>query len=81
MSSIYQLVGISIREAAVAVKVGRGVGCIQVAAGLEKSGGWMGVSRGARYGWESWAQREVSASGYFQLKDMVEEVIPSVDVP
>lgn len=37
-----------------------GVGCIQVAAGLEKSGGWIGASRGAAYGLESWAQSEVS---------------------
>lgn len=51
------------REVAVAVEVGMGVGCIQVAAGLEKSGGWMWLSRGAIYGWESWAQREVSVSG------------------
>ena len=62
MSSMYQLQGISMREMAVAVVVGIGVGCIQVAAGLEKSGGWMGASRGARYGFESWAQREVSVS-------------------
>ena len=48
MSSMYQLHGISTREVAVAVEVGRGVGCIQVAAGLEKSGGWILVSRGAR---------------------------------
>lgn len=63
MSSMYQLHGISIREVAVAVELGMGVGCIQVAAGLEKSGGWMCVSRGARYGWESWAQSEVSVPG------------------
>lgn len=48
MSSMYQLDGISMREVAVAVEVGMGVGCIQAAAGLEKSGGWIGVSRGAR---------------------------------
>ena len=60
---MYQLHGISMREVAVAVEVGMGVGCIQVAAGLEKSGGWMWLSRGAIYGWESWAQREVSVSG------------------
>lgn len=53
------------REVAVAVEVGIGVGCIHVAAGLEKSGGWMWVSRGARYGWESWAQREVSVPGSY----------------
>ena len=51
------------REVAATVEGGRGVGCIQVAAGLEKSGGWIGASRGARYGLESWAQREVSVSG------------------
>ena len=62
MSSIYQLQGISIREEAVAVDIGVGVGCIHVAAALEKSGGLIGVSRGATYGWESWAQREVSVS-------------------
>ena len=50
------------REEVVALEVGIGGGCIQVAAGLEKSGGWMGASRGARYGFESWAQREVSVS-------------------
>ncbi len=60
MSSMYQLHPISTREVAVAVAVGMGVGCIQVAAGLEKSGGLIWVSRGARYGWESWAQSEVS---------------------
>ena len=65
MSSMYQLHGISIREVVVAVEGGRGVGCIQVAAGLEKSGGWTWVSRGARYGLESWAQREVSVLGLF----------------
>ena len=50
MSSIYQLHGISTREASVtaAAEGGLGLGCIQVAAGLEKSGGWMGGSRGAR---------------------------------
>ena len=55
MSSIYQLHGISTREVTVAVAAegGLGLGCIQVAADLEKSGDWMGVSRGARYGWES----------------------------
>lgn len=42
------------------VEVGMGVGCIQVAAGLEKSGGWIGASRGAAYGLESWAQSEES---------------------
>ena len=60
MSSMYQLQGISMSEVAVVAAVRMGVGCIQVAAGLEKSGGWICVSRGARYGWESWAQREVS---------------------
>ena len=65
MSSMYQLHGISIREVGVAVEVGMGVGCIQVAAGLEKSGGSIWVSSGARYGWESWAQREVSGLGSF----------------
>ena len=70
MSSIYQLHGISTREVAVAVAAegGLGLGYIQVAAGLEKSGDWMGVSRGARYGWESCAQREVSVSRNDQLK-------------
>ena len=53
------------REVLVAVEVEMGVGCIQVAAGLEKSGGLMLVSRGARYGWESCAQREVSVSGSY----------------
>ncbi len=36
------------REVAVAVEVKMVVGYIQVAAGLEKSGGLMWVSRGAR---------------------------------
>ena len=63
MSSMYQLQGISMSEVAVAAEVGIGVGCIHVAAGWEKSGGWICVSRGARYGWESWAQREVSVWG------------------
>ena len=55
MSSMYQLHGTSTRGVTVAVAAegGLGLGCIQVAAGLEKSGGWMGVSRGAKYGWES----------------------------
>ena len=44
------------------VEGGRGVGCIQVTAGLEKSGGSIGASSGARYGLESWAQRDVSVS-------------------
>lgn len=65
------------REVAVAVELGMGVGCIQVVAGLENSRGCMWVSRGARYGWESWAQREVSVSGSYELRDMVEKWIQS----
>ena len=48
MSFIYQSHGISIREVAVAAEVEMVGGTIQVAAGLEKSGGLMRVSRGAR---------------------------------
>ena len=63
---MYQLQGISIREVEEAVEFGFGVGYIQVAAGLEKSGGSIRVSRGAMYGWESWAHREVSVLGYIR---------------
>ena len=62
MSSIYQLHGISMREVVATLEGGRGVGCIHVAAGLEKLGGSIGASRGARYGLQSWAQRDVSVS-------------------
>ena len=51
------------REVEEAVEFGFGVGYIQVAAGLEKSGGSIPVSSGAMYGWESWAHREVSVLG------------------
>ena len=56
------------------VESGMGVGCIQVAAGLEKSGGWIGASRGVRYGLQSWAQRDVSISRSHQQKGIVERV-------
>ena len=62
MSSMNQLQPSSMRDVAVTVESGMGVGCIQLAAGLEKSGGSIGASRGARYGLQSWAQRDVSVS-------------------